>query len=246
MKRSALIIYCPNANPEKPLAGPPVDNDNFVDFLTSKAGGNWRASEILSLEDPDSKEVLAAVEKHHAESDYTFTIYTGHGFIHKETKRQYVELPDLSIPIIKLKSMADRQTLIVDSCRGEYPPQPGEIMKAFSDIYESHVGIAGSTRKLFEDAVLDADEGWSILYAARRNQSALDTDDGAAYLISLLKAAEVWEKRDKKNLVMTLEEAHDFAKQYVVDNFETMQEPMMNGEKRITHFPFSVKFASLH
>ena len=119
-------------------------------------------------------------------------------------------------------------------------------MKSFSEIYESNVGIAGSTRTLFDDAVMRADEGWSILYAASENQSALDTDDGAAYLISLLRAAEVWERKNKRSLVLTLKEAHDFAAEYVLDNFDTTQEPAMNGEKRVSHYPFSVKFASLH
>jgi len=246
MNRRALIIFSPNSDPENILVGPNSDNDNYRDYLMSRAGGNWRSSEIVSMEDPDSGQVLAAIRKLTREIDFTLTIFTGHGFVDPSNNVQYLVLNDVSIPIIKLANKADRQAIIIDACRGYYRPYSEEIMKAFSDIYESQVGVTGSTRELYDDAVMRADKGITVLYAATESESALDTDNGGAYLLSLLKAAELWEEKDKSNLVLDLKRAHQIAVNYLQETFITGQTPSMNVEKRKIHFPFSVKFAPLN
>ena len=245
MKRRALIIYCDNT-PSDPLVGPPYDNKHYRAFLQSKLGGDWTDSEILSMRNPTSALVLRGVTEFLNGADYTFTIFTGHGFINEDdNNRQYIELANKSLAISNLRTTARRQTLIIDACRGYYSPYR-ELIKSFSEQYEHFIGDPHSTRQTFDNAVLRAEEGWTILYAASENQTALDTGNGAAYLLSLLKTAEHWEQVDKRNNILTLKQAHDYAKVYVLENFDTTQEAIMNSEKRLQHFPFAVKAALLH
>jgi len=245
MKRRALIIYCDNTDSGK-LVGPPYDNKYYREFLQSKLGGDWTDKEILSMRNPNSAWVLRGVTEFLNGADYTFTIFTGHGFLNEDdNNRQYIELENKSIAISNLRTTARRQTLIIDACRGYYSPYR-ELIKSFSEQYDHFIGDPHSTRQMFDNAVLRAEEGWTILYAASENQTALDTGNGAAYLLSLLKIAEHWEKFNKRNNVLTLKGAHNFAKNYVFDNFDTIQEARMNKEKRLKHFPFAVKASLLH
>lgn len=178
-------------------------------------------------------------------ADYTFTIFSGHGFLNlDENSRQYLEVADTDISILKLRTTAKRQTLIIDACRGFYIPTQ-EFLKGFSELYEHFTGDIYSTRQLYDKAILTANEGWTILYAARRNQTALDTNNGGAYLLSLLRIAENWEASDIENNIIDLKVAHEFAKEYLADNFDTIQIPIMNGEKRLEYFPFAVKVTSI-
>lgn len=246
MKRRALIVYCDNTSSGE-LNGPVYDNANFIDYLTSYSGGEWFDNEIMSLRNPTSYAVSNAVTNFLNGADYTFTIFTGHGFINTDQYNlQFIELADKDISIVNLRTDANRQTLIVDACRGFYSPTRKQLIKGFSDLYDSFDGSKLSTRKLFDNAVLSAEEGWTILFAADENQTALDTDEGAAYLLSLLKTSENWERTNRRDNVLTLSETHEAAKIYLAQTFPTNQRPTTNGEKRRVHYPFAVKFTPLH
>jgi hypothetical protein len=245
MKRRALIIYCDNTSSGE-LTGPPFDNVHYRSFLTSNLGGAWDEDEILSLSNPSEAIVTKAVRQFMSGADYTFTIFTGHGFLNlDENNRQYLEVADDYISILSLRTNAKRQTLIIDACRSFHSPSE-EIIKGFSEIYEHFTGDPFTSRLMFDRAVSRAEEGWTVLYAASRNQTALDTDNGGAYLFSLLKIAESWEQLDKKNNIISLKVTHDNAKIYLYNNFDTIQVPTMNREKRLKYFPFAVKTTTLH
>ncbi|MCZ2247171.1 MAG: caspase family protein [Bacteroidia bacterium] len=245
MKRRALIIYCDDTE-SGDLTGPPYDNENFRNFLTSNLGGAWAANEILSLSNPNASEVSKAVNKFMSGADYTFTLFTGHGFINLENnKRQYLELADADISSSSLYTNAKRQTLIIDACRGFHSPS-ADLLKGFTEIHEQFIGDPFSTRLIFDRTVMRAEEGLTILYAASRNQTALDTDYGAAYLLSLLKMASLWEQLDKKNNILGLKLIHEIAANFLVENYDTIQVPTMNKEKRLRYFPFAVKVTTFH
>lgn len=244
MKRRALIIYCTDTDSGH-LNGPKYDNDNLRYHLTSNLGGNWRDDEILSLPNPTSQQVFIAVTQFLNDADYTFTVFSGHGYINtNDNNRQYLELSNTDISILNLKTTAQRQSLIIDACRGYYTPAKA-ITKGFADVYENFTG-QGSTRQLFDTAVNRAEGGWTVLYAASKNQTALDTGNGGAYLLSLLKIAKSWEESDRINNTLTLNISHSIAKVYLHSNFETIQDPIMNEEKRLIHFPFAVKFTDIN
>ncbi len=245
MKRRAMIIYCDNT-PSGELYGPPQDKINYCNFLQNNLGGKWDSNEILPLPNPTSVEVLKEKNIFFKGADYSFIIFTGHGFLNIDDRnRQYVELLNDNIPITNLITTAKRQTMIIDACRGYYSPTK-EMLKGLTESFEYFSGDPFSTREIFDRAVLRAEEGLTVLYAASKNQTALDTDNGAAYLLSLLRIAELWEDNDKKSNILDLKVTHDFAAKYVKTHFDTIQIPTMNREKRLRHFPFAVKVTSLN
>jgi len=240
MIRRALIIYCDNTQSGK-LSGPARDNDNLRKFLTQNIGGDWSPEEIESLRNPTSLSVRNKINTFLSGADYTFIVFTGHGGINTIDERQYIELLDRDVPLQQLKTNAKRQTIIIDACRGYYTV-------GLEDLRESKIlkfsigGILKSTRAIFDDAILRSDEGLTILFAASENQTALDTTKGAAYLLSLLNAAYGWEDSDKEYNFLGLDVVHDMAADYMNNNFDTIQEPSMNEEKRKRYYPFAVKY----
>jgi len=240
MIRRALIIYCDNTA-SGVLTGPSHDNANYRDYLTRNIGGNWYDDEIISLPNPTSLMVQNYIHHFLNGADYSFIVFTGHGGINTHNNKQYLELMDGEIQLLQLKTNAKRQTIIVDACRGYYTAIDEDLRESRMMSFITGAPLQ-STRKIFDDAVLRSDAGWTILYAASESQTALDTNKGAVYLISLLKATYQWEATDRKYNILGLNIAHDMAVIYMNDNYETIQEPTMNAEKRITHYPFAVKF----
>lgn len=238
MKRRALIIFCDETESGS-LPGPYQDYINLKNFLTSNLGGDWEEDEIFALHNPTKFEVYSAVINFLSEADYTFTIFSGHGFMDRPGGKQYVELLDDSISILDLRSNAKRQTLIIDACRGFVTDSITE-QKMFGDVYESFIGPT-STRAIFDRAVMAAEQGLTILYAASENETALDTPSGAAYLLSLLEVTDVWSKSNEVDHIITLKSVHIQAAKYLVRHFDTIQQPSMNVEKRMKYYPFAVK-----
>jgi len=242
MNRRALIIYCDNTRSGK-LSGPTHDNVNLRDFLTQNIGGDWYPEEIKSLRNPTSLTVRDNISSFLSGADYTFIIFTGHGGINTIDDKQYIELLDTDIPIQQLKTNAKRQTVIIDACRGYYT-ETLEDLRESKSINFAIGGILKSTRTIFDNAILLSEEGLTVLFAASENQTALDTNKGAAYLLSLLSEAYNWEYTDRKYSIFGLDVAHEMAADYMNDNFDTIQVPTMNEEKRKRYYPFAVKYSN--
>lgn len=243
MKRRALIIYCDNTASGK-LLGPSHDYSRYIEFLTSLLGGGWYKDEILGLHNPPEREIIITGRPFLNGADYTFTIFTGHGCIQKEGARgqQCIELSDKIVPITHLLSESKRQLLLIDACRGHV-----DITKGMTKIASALEGVNNFsimtkiTRRLFEKNVLSAEAGLTVLYSASEDESSLDTNNGAAYLSSLLDAAGQWNEKST-NCVLPINEAHLLAKALLKQNFgdKTIQQPTMNLEKRRKYFPFAV------
>jgi hypothetical protein len=244
MNRKTLIIYCDDTQSGK-LQGPSHDNSNFRRFLKSNLGGAWYDDEIISLNNPSSYEVASCLRIHFKYIDYSFIIFSGHGCINvDQNKIQFLELSDTDVSIFALRNDSPRQTLIVDSCRGYFSQLEKSIEKALVDSYRAFSGDIQTTRKIYENAIENAEEGWSILYSADENQSALDTSEGGAYLLSLLRVSDKW-NGNTSNQILPLNLLHDAAKVYLKQNFQTIQNPTMTQEKRLRYFPFAVKVRTL-
>jgi hypothetical protein len=239
MERRALIIFCDNTESGS-LSGPYRDYINFKNFLTSNLGGDWEEDEILPLRNPTKREVFDSIINFLDGADYTFTIFSGHGFMDRPGGKQFVELLDDSISILQLRTSAKRQTLIIDACRGFESDHRTE-QKTFGDIYEGFAGPT-STRVIFDKAVMAAEQGLTVLYAASENETALDTPSGAAYLLSLLEVANGWSTSNEVDHIIALKNIHLRASKYLFEHFDTIQQPKMNGEKRIRYYPFAVKY----
>lgn len=241
MKRKALIIYCDNT-PSGELYGPSQDFKNYNKFLKSNLGGEWYEDEIIPLYNPSSSILISTIRLHLDLVDYSFIIFTGHGFINaNDNYKQYIELLNESIPIILLKTRAKKQTLIIDACRGHYNYQQHLIKGLGESILNANGNNLESTRKLFDLEIINADEGWSVLYSSSENQTSLDTYNGGAYLISLIEAAKIWKSNDNQSNVLTLRDCHEMASRYLLANFATSQTPKMEREKRLFYYPFAIK-----
>jgi hypothetical protein len=240
MKRKALIIYCDNT-PSGKLIGPALDNKNYTDYLKSSLGGNWLDNEILSLPNPTIQQVTQTINTQLKGVDYTFIVFTGHGYINLDDNEiQYLEVSNGDIPIMNLITDSKRQTLIIDSCRGRYSKISEKKSMRF-DEYLNFKGSINNTRLIFENAVMNADEGLTILFAASKNQTALDTSKGGAYLFSLIEVAQNWGISNQFKSTLFINEAHHLAIKYLNENFPTIQMPTMNGEKRNNSYPLAVK-----
>ncbi len=209
----------------------------------SMEGGDWRKSEIGFLRNPTVLKVKNAVNTFLKNSDYTFVVFSGHGFINTdENNRQYVELLNGDISIRSLITNAPRQTIIIDACRGYYSPQKESLLEKYSALTGDVEHFEKfSTRALFDKCVLQAEKGLTVLYAASRNESALDTPSGGAYLFSLLSYAQAWAQTNSRYSFLPLRTAHVRAKKLMLATFDTIQKPSMNSEKRINYFPIAVK-----
>jgi hypothetical protein len=238
MKRKAIIIYCSNTKSGK-LNGPVKDNENFREHLTGNIGGNWYDHEVISMPNPTRQEVLDEIKRSQG-CDYTFIVFTGHGAFEENARRQHMEVADGDITISDIKTTAPRQTIIIDACRGFFTEFKKSLQENKMFSMDSLL-ISRSTRKIFEDVIEAAPEGLTVLYAASENQTAMDTNNGAAYLISLIESATDWEKQ-RGSSVLDLKRAHEKAIEYLKENFEdTIQVPALNQEKRTVYFPFAVK-----
>lgn len=243
MKRRALVIYCDNTESGE-LPGPAADNTNIREFLTSKLGGEWLPNEILSLNNPTIFGVRQAVRDFLSDCDYSFVVFSGHGFIDSHDQQQYVELIDGDIKISELVGNASRQTMIIDACRGFFTraPQTGLMgIRAMSEKSSNN----RSTRLLFDSLVKQCEEGISILYSADVNQSATDSDKGGAYLYSLIEVCRNWGKTNGGDHVLDIKSAHNAAIPFMKDNFITNQNPVMKDEKRLKYYPLAVKWTLL-
>jgi hypothetical protein len=223
-------------SPSGELNGPIHDYENLHSFLTSNLGGNWYDYEIIPLENPTKWQLKQKISEM-AGCDYAFIVFTGHGALEERKKLQYIELMDGDVSIRELLVACKRQTIVIDACRGFFSRLLLESLNSLGG--KSHYEDT-STRRLFDNALVKAEEGLTVLYAASENQSALDTNLGAAYISSLIGVAEEWNDTSEEN-ILSIKKAHENAIYYMHNNFVTKQEPMMNKEKRLRHYPFAVK-----
>jgi hypothetical protein len=233
-------------SPSGKLEGPSQDNENLREFLTSRLGGDWYSNEIISLRNPTIKKVKDTVLTFN-KYDYSFVVFTGHGELEEDEKIQYIELMDDEISIRELITDCPRQTIVIDACRGYFSKRQRLLEKSmnFSNGMESY-GQNISTRQLFDDNLAKTEEGLTVLYAANENQSALDTNLGAAYISSLISSAQEWGRISNNETVLSLKAAHGKAVEYMREHFVTTQVPVMNHEKRLRYYPFAVKFTTVY
>lgn len=240
MKRKALIIFCDNTESGF-LSGPSVDNTNLRNYLTSYCGGDWYDKEIESLHNPTIQKVRNAINLM-TNTDYSFVVFSGHGWINTdEDNTQYLEVADGDISINELITDADRQTILIDACRGFLSPLMESFEKGLSGAVRTYSSTT-STRTLFNSLVLKAEEGISVMYSASENESSVDSKKGGAYIYSVIAVCRNWFINNKTANYLTIKNAHDLAIPFMKTKFITKQKPVMTTEKRMRYFPFAVKF----
>lgn len=239
MKRRALIVCCDNTSSGK-LVGALQDARNIRNFLMSSGGGQWYDKEIGVLRNPSEKKVYTAINTFMKGADYTFIVFSGHGFFHSEIKKQFLELADNDVPLKSLITNSRRQTIIVDACRGYYSPLKEKLDEEFRGMGDVYHFEKLDERFLFDRAVMQAEEGLTVLYSSSKNESSLDSPSGGAYIFSLLTYAQKWATRNREYTHLSIKTAHLGAIPLMKAKFNTIQKPVMNREKRINHFPIAV------
>jgi len=190
MNRKALIIACPNekgVSSSLPLPGTKEDANKTESFLLSSAGGGWYASEVRKIIDP-TKAVVTEHLKWLYGADYALSFFTGHGGTNTANNKVHLELMDGDILEENL-IVAEKQTIIVDTCRTYFTPTK-EMLKFADSVGEGVLSIPDA-RKLYDSAIDYAEPGDPIfLHAASVGQPASAGPDGSYYLLSLLNAAK--------------------------------------------------------
>ncbi len=241
MKRRAIIISCANTESGH-LPGATADNINMHKFLTSPLGGNWYDHEIVQLSDPTKREVNQAVNRHFSRADYSFVVFSGHGYTNTIENHQYLELLDSNIALKTLRGAAKRHTMIVDACRGYISNVSTLQGFGLGDSTNNYLG-SKSTRGLFEHFILNRAPRLTVMYSAQQGQNSIDTPRGGVYISSLIKSALMWAGAPAKDRGISLLGVHYIAKQIIMNEFSwANQSPVIINENIQTHFPFAVKF----
>lgn len=247
MKRRALIIYCDNTHSGS-IPGTIVDELQYRNFLTSNLGGEWYDKEIISLRNPDSKTVRTVIKNFLSIADYSFIVFAGHGYINTSlaVPTQFIELADIDISILDLKTKAKQQTIIIDACRNRRAVSRLRLNTRSKRISENLIGDPYSTRKLFEKELRKCGTGISILYAAEPGQFAIDSNVGGAFSYSLIRSCLLWEQKKGNFNVFNLREAITYTQLLIKKLFLTDQNPCMQANRSGSqYFPLAVKINKL-
>ena len=130
MKRKALIIGCFGGyRGLELLKGASVDLINYQTFLQSNIGGEWHKDEIIILEETNSSELNNIISS--IEADYSFIVFTGHGFINSFSKEDSICLKDKDVSITCLVTSSKRQTIIIDACRENFLDDNEDLLLDF-------------------------------------------------------------------------------------------------------------------
>jgi hypothetical protein len=243
MKRRALIIYCDNT-PSGKLRGTIRDAQNVKSFLTSLAGGEWRNDEIGFLRNPTGLRVKTVVNSFMKDADYTFTVFSGHGFININAGfKQYLELANGNMPLDGLITNAHKQTIIVDACREYFSAHRESLLEEESSFLGDVEHLdRPSTRLIFDNAVKASGKGINVLYSASQSETALDTPSGGAFLFSLLQYAQNWSITRSRFSYLPMDTALIRAKRHMYQKFDTNQNPTIRAKRGAKLFPIAVKF----
>lgn len=241
MKRKSLIIACDNTA-SGPLRGPQKDYENLRTFWMKREGGLWYDKEIEYLLNPTIDTVKDKINQ--MDADYTFVVFSGHGGTNQRDGQQCVELADGDLYVGDLITKADRQTILIDSCRTLFCDNPTVNEREY--VQESLFSKASllytdeQVRTIYEELVLQCETGITLLNSASENEASVDSKQGAAYICSLLKSANIWKSQTRTLDVLRLDEVHKLACMSIKRDFMTNQHPQIRPEKRRWYYPFAL------
>lgn len=239
MRRKALIIVIPGDKDKKGyLPGTIQDANNYKNYLTSSKGGNWYDSEIEIINNLGSlRWIFTQNRLRSLEYDYSFTVFSGHGYFNGDEDIQYVHLyGGNEIPISDFyHPTCKRQTLIIDACRKIFYSEKKSFTK--KSILSEEFKYAENTRKKFDDYVMESEEGIIKLFSSSKNQASGESDLGGHFSRSLIKAGEDWYSSDKE--VLDIYDAFELSREYL-KLLSPIQKPEIEAGRRLVFFPFAV------
>jgi hypothetical protein len=247
MKRKALLIGGPGMRGrDNYLPGVEKDLANYGAFLKTPLGGTWQPEEINSLLSPSKDEVNTAIGAL-KNVDYSFVVFTGHGFHGKSADETHVELrPGVEMNSIHLRTGAPKHTLILDCCRVVSKERITEaLVKAAAD--RQLVTLNPSEcRKYFDLRISRCAKGLVVIHACGKDETATENENnGGYYSHELIRGAINW--RNEKNIdtsdslsIRSIVRAHEGAADRVKKLTGGRQNPEIDKPRTEIHFPFAV------
>ncbi|MFI4939294.1 MAG: caspase family protein [Burkholderiales bacterium] len=233
LKRRALIIGCPDDK----ITGVNGDMKNYKDFLISPRGGLWDESEITVLKSPTSEQIAPQITKL-SEADYSFLVFSGHGFYSQPEGATMLQLrPDLFINENKLYKGALRRTIIFDACQEieNYRVPRHMLVEAALEHFKGSLDI----RQIYDEQIMKCSEGMVKMYGCKITEASHDVpDEGGLFSIALLNAAKRLSS-DAGSIISVLDAFMD-AKEVVSVQSAGDQNPTGYFSRTLPHFPFAV------
>jgi hypothetical protein len=244
MKKRAIIIATPNCPGHGKLPGATKDAEVWKSFLRSPEGGAWKDDEINVFSDPDKKYVdLILSNRVNLQLDYALLAFSGHGYHVKptsystETRLLVSEKEYLTEYSFTVK--AQRELVIMDACR-QYGGQVLEeaIAKMIRAMEASALNEDRfkKAREMFNKSLSNSPLGRSMVFSCDLDQTADDVNSFTRFLIS---DAERLANKAMEIRTISIKEAFDAAEDKPA-KVNYPQKPIYQGQRRLTHFPFSV------
>jgi hypothetical protein len=200
--RRALIIGNPGENgAENYCKGVLKDIENYKSFLLSPQGGAWRMEEIITLERPSRQDVLLVLSSI-KNFDYTYVVFSGHGYIQQRTYSHSTMLElgrGEEIDADELKQGANKRTIVLDCCREVYDIFGNKI--ALNEMALGAETRAFSTRNLdpeqcrfyYNKEIDSCSRGIVVQHSCSPGETSGDNDlYGGYYISSVLESASSW------------------------------------------------------
>lgn len=245
MKRHAIIIVTPNLPGQTKLPGAQLDADTWRSFLLSPEGGAWKEGEITVMSDSDHDHIKLVLEyQKQRELDYALIAFSGHGhyqvYQNGSTETQMFIGPNVYLTEKNLTVRAKRELAVMDSCReygGEIITETKKIALAAANEWMIRAEDRfAKSREIFDKALAQSPEGRTLVYSCSLNQTAGDKQSFTRFLIS---DAERLAVASKFVQTVSIKEAFDVA-QPETHEANYPQQPVYEGGRRLTHYPFSV------
>jgi hypothetical protein len=244
MKKLAIIIATPNCPKHSKLPGATEDANTWQSFLRSPEGGAWEEKEIEIYSDP-SKILLDMVlsNRKSLSLDYALLAFSGHGSYYKstnnftETRMLISDTDYLTENTFTIK--ARRELVIMDACREYGGELLVENMANMARAMEASAAIEDRFRRAreeFDKALSATPEGRSLVFSCDLNQTAHDISSFTRFLISDGKRLA---REARTVCTISIKEAFDAA-ETKPSEVNYPQKPIYQGQRRSTHFPFSV------
>lgn len=221
------------------------DVENVANFLKSPYGGAWHDSEIILKFSPSKSEILQLLDLFSAEKDYAFIVFFGHGRYSEDYDDVMLQLnPTEEIPSLSLRNRVPKELIVLDCCRaisGEDIITEG--IERFAAQRKMLDVVA--CRDLYNNCILLADKGNTVLYACSPGEKSYSTTSGGNYTRNLLSVTRKWEEDLAKIAAPGREYMFSVVKAHMEASKETerrqnIQHPDIEKSRSGVYLPFAV------
>jgi hypothetical protein len=182
--------------------------------------------------------------------DYTFVVFTGHGWYSSVDKDRILELGGgQQIASNELLAGTNKRTLVLDSCQKIYTQSLQEkvahVLNA-SRAAELRIPSRAACRAAFSKGIQDAGPGYLKLMSCRIDEySYADDAEGSRYSMSLIDAASSWaysqaQKHTYGSSMLSAVGAHNIAAVETAKHTVGKQNPTIEKPGTMPYFPFAV------